>query len=146
MASSTIVVFIDAAHARLLDVATAGRGAPHIIASDAERMVKSTGHAPNLPPHGFGGAGTANLKHLEQRREHDLHAYYAQVAQVLRPADQLIIFGHEEARRHLEAALRHEAPSVRIRATEGADRMTDIEMQTRAREIMGQPAPRLGPR
>jgi hypothetical protein len=143
--STRIAVMIDTASARIATLRKDDACELRTIESGVERVVKSTGHVSNLPPHGHGGAQSAEVRKLEARRRRALDEYYDLVLREIHKADEVVILGHQTAREELVRLIENRSSNTRVRAVEGADKLTDGEFLARARELFGTPPGRMIP-
>lgn len=99
----------------------------------------------NLEPRVHGGGrrigGTYNqgldseLGHND-RYEHQLHEYYAQVIELLHDAEHIYVMGPGEAKHELEKSLqKHRELRERLLKVETADKMTGRQMAARVRQF-----------
>lgn len=138
-----LAIMIDRECARLVRLDGVGIFKVERIESEIEAKVKSTGHVTHMPPHGFGGAPSSEITHLEHRLEAEEHAFYDRVVSAIGDVKQVAVIGHKPARERLAKLIAEKRPDAKVVGVEGADRLTDGALVARARELLGVPLGRM---
>lgn len=136
MKTRTLVgVWIDSSKA-VISTLTGDDGDLAVLTSDIEGVERIDGEG--RPEGRFGGQFVAHERSKDARRD-DAEAHFSsQVADKVRAADQLLIFGPAHMKDKLAGTIRNRpAPTPNIRAVETADSMTDNQVAAYVREFFG---------
>lgn len=107
-----------------------------VLTSDIEGVERIDGEG--RPEGRFGGQFIAPERAKEARRNDDEARFSLDVAEKIRHADQLLIFGPAHMKDKLESTVRSLPPPVpNIRAVKAADSMTDNQVTAYVREFFG---------
>ncbi len=107
-----------------------------VIESDVEPRIRVTGGSRSVTP--YGPQESAAERKREERRKHQLDAYYARVIDALRHCEEVYVFGPGAAKGELKKALeRTKDLHVRIAAVEPADKMTPQQIVAKVRTFFG---------
>jgi hypothetical protein len=96
------------------------------VTSDMERHTRFPGRP---------GSDIGSTEDIRDRQiGNDLNTYYEKVADVIRDADTIQIFGPGGAKGELKKLLEHEGLKGQILAVEAMDKMTDRQIAAKVRE------------
>jgi len=104
------------------------------LESGAESHYRLSGGSRTRTP--YGPQSVVSDRKPDERRRHQLHAYYRQLIERFRDADAILILGPGEAPVEFEkeiAKLKQMAPKVA--AVERADKMTDRQLAAKVRKF-----------
>lgn len=138
-----LAIMIDQDCARLVRLDEIGIFKVERIDSEIEPKVKSTGHVSNMPAHGFGGAQSSEITHLEHRRQAEEGDFYDRVVRAIGDVKQVAVIGHKPARERLAKLIAEQRPDAKVVGVEGVDRLTDGALVAKARELLGVPLARM---
>ena len=107
-----------------------------VLESDIEGVERVEGEG--RPAGRFGDQFVVNERSKEVRRDDAEKDFCSRVAEQLKDADQLLIFGPAHMKSKLESTIKGMTPPVpNIRAVEAADSMTDNQAAAYVREFFG---------
>lgn len=107
-----------------------------VVTSEIEGVERISGEG--RPEGRFGGQFIAPEKSKDARRDNSEAGFSSDVAEKIKNADQLLIFGPAHMKNKLESTIRSLQPPVpNIRAVETADSMTDNQVAAYVREFFG---------
>ncbi|MBC7187370.1 MAG: hypothetical protein H5U38_10085 [Calditrichaeota bacterium] len=108
-----------------------------IIESDVEPRIRVTGGSRSATP--YGPQESAAERKREERRKHQMEAYYNKVVDALRRCEEVFIFGPGPAKGELKKNMeRLKDLKVRVAAVEPADKMTPQQIAAKVRAFFGQ--------
>jgi hypothetical protein len=109
-----------------------GREIREIIESNMEKHVRPAGGSRSKSP--YGPQDVMKEDGRERRFQLHLSRWYDTVADRLRDADELLVFGPGEARNEFKRHIKGRPLAARIIGLEPADKMTDPQVAAKVRE------------
>lgn len=110
-----------------------------VLTSDIEGVERIDGEG--RPEGRFGTQFVAHERAKEARRDDAEMQFCSRVAEKIKEADQLLIFGPAHMKVRFESSVRGlPQPAPNIRAVETTDSMTDNQIAAYVREFFGRPA------
>ncbi|MDZ7337799.1 MAG: hypothetical protein ONB30_04595 [candidate division KSB1 bacterium] len=107
-----------------------------VIESQVEPRIRVTGGSRSVTP--YGPQESAAERKRDERRKHQLEAYYAQVIDALRQCEEVYVFGPGAAKGELKKAMeRAKDLHLRLVAVEPADKMTPQQIAAKVRAFFG---------
>jgi hypothetical protein len=108
------------------------------IPSGVESRFRTSGGSRGRTP--YGPQEVASESKAEERRKHQYHRYFQEVAQAIRRVDEILLLGPGEAKQHFASAIRKErALAGKLRKVETADRMTERQLVAKVRDFFLNP-------
>ena len=132
--SRIIGLWIDHAHARMVELGDEGQAGLATIASNIEGHHRTTGgRGTTLPGRLGGNPGTKRDRHREQ----ELRRYYNTIISLVSRADRLVVMGPGRAKQEFMKELEH-YPAVRNRVAgvEATDKLTANQIAAHARHML----------
>lgn len=107
------------------------------VESQVEPRIRVTGGSRSVTP--YGPQESAAERKREERRKHQLEAYFTQVIDAVRHCEELYIFGPGAAKGELKKRMeRLKDLKVRVAAVEPADKMSPQQIAAKVRAFFGQ--------
>ena len=125
-------LWIDHRHAHIVFISDSGEESFKRHESGVEKHVRATGGSRSSAPNGPQDVAAGDIQ--ERRFTEHLHKYYKEVAELLRDADAIFVFGPGEAKGEFKKTIKSDAMRKRIVAVETADKMTDHQIAAKVRE------------
>lgn len=126
-------IYMDHAQAKFIEPDTTGK--IHVIQSALKSMVRIDGEESDGTRLG-NFRSTNNESHKHNREQNEIHAYYKQLAEQLKPYDEIFIFGPSTAHNELHNYLINEKKlSGKKISTEKADYITENQIKERVRNF-----------
>jgi hypothetical protein len=144
--AKNVGIWID--HAKAIAVTIEGaRTTIERTESGVEGHFRLTGGSRTKTP--YGPQTIVNEQRPDERRKHQLHAYYRKIVASLRDADSIYLFGPAEAPREIAKEIaRSKRLSARLAGVGRADKMTERQIAAKVRafyraseERLHRPAP-----
>lgn len=134
-----IGVWLDHAHAHVVEIKSDGSTHVTTIESGVEPLSRTTGHVHNLPAHGMGGGlGDREHKHTEERRHQQTSAYFDRLTKAVASAQEILVLGSGGAPEEFARVLRDNASlASRVRGVEHTDRLTAPQLTALVLERFG---------